>query len=85
MPADFNSLPPHIQKQLDGRSRIVCSWGDLWDHAETILAVQPNVRVKLTDWPEIDLGDTRRDAKRAIGRQCPGVRFSLPDEEDYDD
>ena len=83
MPADYNSLPRHIQKQLDGKSsRIVCSWGDLWDHAETILAIQPNVRAKLTDWPEIDLGDTRREARRAIERQLPGIRFELPDEEE---
>jgi hypothetical protein len=43
--------------------------------------VQPIERVKLTDWPEIDLGDTRREARRAIERQFPGIRIELPDKE----
>lgn len=65
-------------------AHIVCSWGDLIDHAETILATQPIRRVKLTDWPEIDLGDTRRQAKRAVRRQYASIRFGLPDEEEDD-
>lgn len=80
MPADFNSLPLSIQKQLDG-VHIVCSWWDWINHYETILAIQPNVRVKLLDWPEIVLGESRVSARRAISGQFPGIRIELPDKE----
>jgi hypothetical protein len=37
----------------------------------------------LTDWPEIDLGNSRRQARRAIARQYDyRFVFEVPDEEE---
>jgi hypothetical protein len=77
-------LPRHLREQLDGQSTgIVCSWADWLEYSEAILAVQPIERVKLLDRPEIDLGDTRRQARRAIARQYDNrFVFELPDKEE---
>jgi hypothetical protein len=79
----LNSLPRHLRKQLDGKAtRILCLWADWLEYSETILAVQPIERIKLFDWPEIDLGDMRRQAKRAIARQYDNrFVFEVPDKE----
>ena len=78
-----DELPAHLARQLDGRSkRIVCSWAEWLDHSEDILAMQAFERVKLRDWPEIDLPDTRKEAALEIGKQYPSIVFEVPTEEE---
>ena len=69
MSAPIEGLPAHLRDQLDGkRRRITCSWGEWLDYSEEILSRQNIRRVLLTDWPEIDLPETRREAEISITR-----------------
>jgi len=78
-----DTLPRRLRKQLDEKTtRIVCSWFDWLEYSEMIRATHPIERVKLLDWPEIDLPVRRRKAALAIGRQYPGIIFEVPTEEE---
>jgi hypothetical protein len=64
---------------------ITCTWEEWLDRYETSLSRHPIRTVKLLDWPEIDLPDTREAAALEIGKQFPGITFEVPDDEETDE